>query len=100
MARNQPVVGDLPGESAAERGYDGVNRVAPAVSHHYTAMRVGDLNMSRQPCHDRPPGPQALRLQPSALRLLVVLVRQPQPFQRRSRTCFYDNTAGGAETAV
>src|SRR5262245_36695821 len=49
MARNPPVIGALPGKSAAERGYDRVNRVAPAVSHHRAAMRVADLNVSRQP---------------------------------------------------
>src|SRR5215471_7075648 len=100
MARDPPVIGGPPGERAAERRDDRVNRVASAVSHHYAAMRVADLDVSGQPGQDRPPRPQPLRFEPAALRLLVVLVRQPQSLQRRSRTCFYEDAAGSGEAAV
>src|SRR5215813_13478550 len=56
--------------------------------------------MSSQPGQDRPPRPQALRFEPAALRLLIVLTRQPQPFQRRSRTGLHQNATGGGEAPV
>src|SRR5262249_39406498 len=100
MARDPPVIGGPPGERAAERRDDRVNRVTPSVSHHYAAAPVVNLDMSSQPGQDRPPRPQALRFEPAALRLLVVLVRQPQPFQRRGRTSLHQNPTGGPEAAV
>src|SRR5262245_65013400 len=43
VARDPPVIGGPPGERAAERRDHRVNRVTPTVSHHYAAVRVGDL---------------------------------------------------------
>src|SRR5262245_42633401 len=63
-------------------------------------MRSADLNAPGQPGQDRPPRAQPLRLEPAALRLLVVSARQPQPFQRRGRTRLYENAAGFIEAAV
>src|SRR6266508_1225122 len=85
---------------ATDRRDDRVNRVAPAVAHHYAAMRAADLDAAGQPGQDRPPRAQPLRFEPAALRLLVVLARQLQPFQRRGRTSLYENAAGRGEAAV
>src|SRR5262245_9634806 len=100
MARDLFMIGRPPGERAAQRRDDRVNRVTPTVSHHQATTGVVDLDMSSQPVQDRPPRPQALRFEPAALRLLVVLARQPQAFQRRGRTCLNQNATGGGEAAV
>src|SRR5262249_59579679 len=88
------------GGRAAERGEARENRAPPAVAHHYAAMRAADLDAVGQPGQDRPPRAQPLRFEPAALRLLVVLARQLQPFQRRSRTSLYENAAGRSEATV
>src|SRR5262245_15113322 len=100
MARDLFVIGRPPGERAAQRRDDRVNRVTPTVSHHYAAAGAVDLDLPSQPVQDRPPRPQALWFEPAALRLLVVLARQPQTFQSRSRTGLHQDATGGGESAI
>src|SRR5215510_410992 len=46
MARDPPVTGGPPGERAAERRDDRVNRVTPSVPHHYSAAILSNVRAS------------------------------------------------------
>ena len=93
MSGDVSVVGRAPGVDGAEGGEHCVEGVAAAVAHDAPAVGVGERDVAGEAVEDEAPCAAALRRERAALRLLVVLVRQPQPLEGRGRAGFDEDAA-------